>query len=485
MALGTSAQKLRDTAPPSILCNILSPTGEGVLYDATYDPLSSQKLLDVIAQAATLSMQQGSVQGAPSSALRGLMPQRLGKKSLQPTRGSAEQSNTSILFGDRLIMKLFRHPEPGLNPDCEISRFLTEESPFANIPPFGGSIEYLSPTEEPTTLCMLQGLVKNQGDGWKWMLEELERYYETYAQGTIPAEELGKSVLTRDQPLGTARTSSFACERAGVALDAAAALGRRTAEMHLALASSSTNPAFSVQPLAAEYLQDLQSAINAQATQAYDLLRKQMSGLAEDTVELAAFLLSQRTRILDGLGTPGLGTPGLGSMDGQRIRIHGDYHLGQVLRVKTDFVILDFEGEPARPLEVRRTKHSPLKDVAGMLRSFNYAAWAALMKYTSRRPEDQSRLEPWARLWEQSASAEFLHAYKATLGNQLLPSLPAAQWSLLDLYLLEKAFYELVYELNSRPDWVKIPLMGVAALLRQELQSSMDFPRGGVTRNNG
>jgi len=157
----------------------------------------------------------------------------------------------------------------------------------------------------------------------------------------------------------------------------------------------------------------------------------------------------------------------LNKVDGQRTRIHGDYHLGQVLRVKTDFVILDFEGEPARSIEGRRTKHSPLKDVAGMLRSFNYAAWAALMKYSSRRPEDQARLEPWAHLWDRSVSAEFLHAYDETMtDSQLIPSDSSPVWALLDLYLLEKAFYELLYELNSRPDWVKIPLMGIASLLQ-------------------
>ena len=176
--------------------------------------------------------------------------------------------------------------------------------------------------------------------------------------------------------------------------------------------------------------------------------------------------LSHRTRILGGLGASNIGT-----MDGRRTRIHGDYHLGQVLRAKSDFVILDFEGEPARSLDIRRMKHSPLKDVAGMLRSFNYAAWAALMRYSSRRPEDQSKLEPWATLWHESVTAEFLHAYMETMaGSHLLPATPAAQWSLLDLYLLEKAFYELIYELNSRPDWVKIPLMGVAELLQQEFE---------------
>jgi maltose alpha-D-glucosyltransferase / alpha-amylase len=362
------------------------------------------------------------------------------------------------------MMKLFRHPEPGLNPDCEIGRFLTEETRFKNIPPFGGSIEYINQADAPTTLCMLQGLVANQGDGWQWMLEELERYYENYAQEIVPTDEWARLVASTSAPLGTVRCSDFAREHAGVALEAAAVLGRRTAEMHRALASSKANTAFSPEPLSREYVENLQASINTQAAQAYDLLRKTMSDLADDTVEIAALLLSHRSRILDSLGATNIG-----SIDGQRTRIHGDYHLGQVLRVKADFVILDFEGEPARSLEVRRMKHSPLKDVAGMLRSFNYAAWAALMKYSSRRPEDQSRLEPWARLWDLSASAEFLYAYMGTMtGSSLIPASPSAQWSLLDLYLLEKAFYELVYELNSRPDWVKIPLMGVAALLRQE-----------------
>lgn len=235
--------------------------------------------------------------------------------------------------------------------------------------------------------------------------------------------------------------------------------------MHLALSSSKTNEAFSPEPISTEYLETLQASINTQALHAYEQLRKTMSGLADDAFELAAFLLGRRTRTLNGIGMPELN-----QMDGKLTRIHGDYHLGQVLRVKTDFAILDFEGEPARPLAVRRAKHSPLKDVAGMLRSFNYAAWAELMKYSSRRPEDRVRLGPWARLWDQSVSAEFLHAYRETIrGSALLPSKESDIRSLLDLYLLEKAFYELLYELNSRPDWVKIPLMGITSLLQQEI----------------
>ncbi|HET9087745.1 MAG TPA: maltose alpha-D-glucosyltransferase [Acidobacteriaceae bacterium] len=476
LAFGSSAQTLRDDAASSILWSALSPAGEGVLYDATYDAAFCQRLLRLISGSAEAAMQHGKLRGSPSSILSGLLvaQKKDDQQGLVPRHGSAEQSNTSVIFGNRLILKLFRHPESGLNPDCEIGRFLTEESRFPNIPPFGGSIEYLREGEEPATLAMLQGLVENQGDGWKWMLEELERYYETYGKEMLPAEEAATLAYRGPIPDG-ARASAFACDHAGVALQAAAMLGRRTAEMHRALvAPDSATPdlqqSFSAEPLSHEDLLGLQLAINDQATQAYALLRKSMSLLPEDAVEVGAFLLSRRTRTLEDLEQAKSGGSSQAQFEteiyGAKTRIHGDYHLGQVLRVKTDFVILDFEGEPARSLEARRAKHSPLKDVAGMLRSFNYAAWAALMRYSSRRPDDEAHLEPWARLWDYSVSAEFLHSYRETMaGSRLLPANASGFRALLNLYLLQKAFYELLYELNSRPDWVKIPLMGIQSLL--------------------
>jgi maltose alpha-D-glucosyltransferase / alpha-amylase len=458
IAFGTNARSLHDNAGTSILSTVLSPSGEGVLYDATYAPASCRALLDTISLSGTFAMQNGSVCGSSSRALTGMMvPDENG---LAPKRSTAEQSNTSVIFGERLIMKLFRHPEPGLNPDCEIGRFLTEETSFKNVPTFGGSIEYLTDDSKETTLAMLQDLVANQGDGWQWMLEELERYYEANVQEAVPNEERSQ-ILDKNWAWRENGATQFALDRAGLSIDAAGVLGKRTGELHLALASSTTNPAFAPEPITEDYLQNTRTAVNQQALHAYDLLRKAMSGLPDDAVELAASLLSRRTRTLDTLDATALN-----NISGQRIRIHGDYHLGQILRVKTDFVILDFEGEPARPLEARRTKHSPLKDIAGMLRSFNYAAWAALMKYSSRRPEDQTRLEPWAQLWDRAMSAEFMHAYCKTISSgALVPKNPSSFRALLDLYLLEKAFYELAYELNSRPDWVKIPLMGIASLL--------------------
>ncbi len=185
-----------------------------------------------------------------------------------------------------------------------------------------------------------------------------------------------------------------------------------------------------------------------------------MAGLPDELVDLAGLVLGRRRQILDSFHL----SAEEGTL-GQRIRIHGDYHLGQVLQVKTDYVIVDFEGEPARPVAERRSKHSPLKDVAGMLRSLSYAAYHGLIAYTARRPEDWESLEPWARLWERSMAAEFLRAYRHTAqGALFLPSAEENFRKLLAIYLLDKALYELSYELNNRPAWVRIPLIGILSL---------------------
>ena len=181
--------------------------------------------------------------------------------------------------------------------------------------------------------------------------------------------------------------------------------------------------------------------------------------MPDEVIEIAASVLGQRRRILDQLGLK------FDGLSARKIRIHGDYHLGQVLRVKNDFVILDFEGEPARSLDSRRSKQCPLKDVAGMLRSFSYAAYGTLINYTARHPEDFDRLEPWAQLWERSVGGRIparLPGYGA--GRRISPRDTCDFRKLLDFFLLDKALYEILYELNSRPAWVRIPMMGILSL---------------------
>ncbi len=455
LLFGRAADALREESPNALLARVVTAAEEGVLHEAVFNDSASEALLALIAGGTQISSREGVILGVPSSALAQLK----GPSRETPRRGSAEQSNTSIIFGDKLIMKLFRRQQVGPNPDTEIGSYLTEQTHFTHIAPFGGSIQYTRKGQEPSTLAMLQGLVTNEGDGWSWTLEELDRYYETsaaqsFAQGGVIEEQT--SLLQ----LSEAPETKFAREHVGPYLDAAALLGRRTAELHLALASPTTDPAFMPEPLTSQDIDRLREDLILHAGSAFDALKENVARLPDSVLERAGLALSRRSMVLDRLRQLSAR-----QIDALRTRIHGDYHLGQVLRSKGDFVILDFEGEPARSLAERRTKQSPLKDVAGMLRSFSYAAFSALMKYSSRRPEDFHRLEPWARLWEQSVSSAFLRAYcEVAKGVPVIPSEPRLFQQLLEAYVIDKALYELAYELNNRPNWVLIPLTGILGL---------------------
>jgi maltose alpha-D-glucosyltransferase/alpha-amylase len=376
--------------------------------------------------------------------------------------GSAEQSNTSVLYGKELIMKLFRRLQPGENPDVEIGRFLTEIAHFERIAPFLGEITITPSGGEKTTVAMLQGLVANQGDGWQWFLDQLPGFFNSVA--SLHAPETATPGFIRQDAL-----PADAQEYAGPALEAAALLGRRTAEMHLALATATDDPAFAAEPFTAEDLNRDALRIDAQITATLDALKAKLPTLVDMIADDAALLLSRRRELIS--RAHAIETS---QAAGKRIRIHGDYHLGQTLRTggtetePSDFVLLDFEGEPARPLAERRQKQSPLKDVAGMVRSFSYAAYSGLDQFTGAGDEhnfDREMLAAWAGFWQNATSTEFLRAYRATIASnsELLPPPEQAQ-SLLTAYMLEKALYELLYELNNRPTWLRIPIGGILSM---------------------
>jgi maltose alpha-D-glucosyltransferase/alpha-amylase len=456
--LGVEADLLRDSAPSAIVGAVLSPSGGGVLADALYSEEAGAALLLAIAHGSELPTQKGVLRGIPSSIFEEL---RGTATALPPRRSTGEQSNSSIFFGDRLIMKLFRRQEFGPNPDVEIGRFITEQTAFRSIAPFGGSIEYIRSGEysisAPATIALLQGLVKNEGDGWQWTLDELGRYYESCGASQFPSGQLPKYGTEIDRKSAAMQQAK---DFAGISTEAACTLGRRTAEMHLALATPTGDAAFAPQPMDADYLAGLEGELLAHASHAFEILRGSLPALSDDAVELAGLVLSRRRSILSRFAT--LKSVGATA---QRTRVHGDYHLGQVLRTKGDFVILDFEGEPAHSLAERRAKQSPLKDLAGMVRSFSYAAFAALTRHSSRRPQDFELLEPWARLWETAVVDEYLFSYReAVAQSSIVPPEETAFRRLLDVYLLDKALYELVYELNNRPTWVRIPLAGILSL---------------------
>jgi maltose alpha-D-glucosyltransferase/alpha-amylase len=293
------------------------------------------------------------------------------------------------------------------------------------------------------------------------MLDELGRYYERVL--TLPTDELlafGEraslvQLAEREFPPGLD-------EALGISDDAAAALGRRTAQMHIALAAPSDDPAFAPEPLTPADVTQLVAELRDHLGAAYGRLRELLPKLPDDVVEMASQVLGMRSRLTGRVNALGNLAP-----QGQKIRVHGDYHLGQVLRADTDFVIIDFEGEPARPLAERRAKQSALKDVAGMLRSFSYAARFALMTHLARRAGGEDRLRPWAQLWERSVHAAFLSAYRRTVAAadaNFLPVDRSGFGELLDVYLLDKLVYELRYELDNRPTWLTVPLAGILNL---------------------
>ena len=471
LSSGRDMEALLASAHHAVIATLSTPTGPAVLHDATTREDFRQAMLRLIEGDTRLPLSTAPTEAsAPAAAepetgvLEGckstIFTETRGTLPLPSRTGSAEQSNTSILYDGKMIMKLFRRLQSGKNPDIEIGRFLTEVAKFPRIAPFLGEISLRTAESEPTAVAMLQELVANEGDGWQWTLDELARFYESVATCPPPTDEGQPATL-----LGERHLPIDAQERAGLYLEAAALLGRRTAEMHIALATGTQDDAFQAEPFTPEDLEIDARRIEAQINSTLAALKVRIFSLKDETADDAGMILSRRIELFARAHAITTGTA-----SGKRIRIHGDYHLGQVLRTKNDFVLLDFEGEPARSLAERRRKQCPLKDVAGMLRSFSYAAGSGLEQYLNRHPDRLRALEPWSRLWQNAVSSEFLCAYRQTIESTagLLPDMVQAD-ALLNAYVLEKALYELLYELNNRPGWVRIPLAGILALPKPEI----------------
>jgi maltose alpha-D-glucosyltransferase/alpha-amylase len=456
VTLGALAEVLTHAHPDAVVAAVRHSSGDGVLHDGLADDAACQALLELIGKGREIAGREGVIRAFPTAVfdeLRGLAPD-----ALKVGRSSAEQSNTSIMYGGRLTLKVFRRLEEGPNPDYEIGRYLTHQATFDRVPRLAGAMEYSCQGAGTSTLAMLQELVANQGDGWKSTLEELGRYYEQASLFRASPEDLsadGKSLLE----LAESETPASVRDKIGIYLDSAATLGRRTGEMHLALGAETGDPAFAPEPFTSSDLEELLAAMREHATRVFETLKASLPSLADNVVDRAALALSQRRRLIGRFRD--LERADLQSVC---IRIHGDYHLGQVLSVKNDFLLLGFEGDTARPLQERRAKQQALKDVASMLRSFSYAAYAGLLNYTDRRAEEYDQLLPWAIFWEKWTSVAFLRAYRETTPDAaFLPKDSRRFQQLLDAFLLDKALYELSYELNNRPAWVRIPLRGILA----------------------
>jgi maltose alpha-D-glucosyltransferase / alpha-amylase len=434
---------------------------EIILKDAVADQQFLTHLLDAIATGSSFPGIEGQIRAVSTAALPSLWQPLQGP--LAASAMSAEQSNSSVVFEKRLVLKIFRRVEEGLNPDLEIGSFLTQQASFRNVPPLAGYLEYVNQEGARTSLGMMQGYVANRGDAWQFTLGALAGYYEKSAQmGALSASEIPHSTLL---DLCTQAVPEEAARYIGSYLASAALLGQRTAELHLALASAQGDPDFAPEPFTeADYQSRVASAINLLNAN-FELLRRFRDGMPELVRHEADAVLK-----LEGNARRRFEVSARFKWSAMVTRIHGDYHLGQVLFTGSDFMIIDFEGEPARPLAERRKKRSPLQDVAGMLRSFHYAAYAPLLQQENVKGSPQAQLqslEHWAQYWQKWVSAAFLKAYMEVSGNStFIPKGREELALLLDVYLLDKAVYELGYELNNRPTWVRIPLDGISQLLQ-------------------
>jgi len=391
----------------------------GVMADAMADEAFCRHVVKAIGEKKTLATGNGTLRFTPTSAFASVA----GSDVAGLTRGTlnTQSTNTSVQLGDRLFLKCFRRIRPGIHPELEVGRFLTEVAHFKHCVPLAGAVEYVPKEGEAATVALLQAYVVNQGDAWSYTLAYLERFVESLREN-----ETHGAYLTLIQTLAT-----------------------RTAELHRAFAMQSGDPAFEPEPLAAQEVEAWRARVRQEAEQTLTLIEKhdKAKALAAQKAKILAFI--------DACAAPK--KPAL------RTRHHGDYHLGQVLVSNNDFLIIDFEGEPSRPLAESRRKHTPLRDIAGMLRSFSYARGSTQLR--ERSEPGIERLGPPLVSWELAARKAFIDAYATAMaGSGVYDSFDDMR-GLLKLAEMEKVLYELRYEAANRPDWIHIPVQGLISLL--------------------
>jgi maltose alpha-D-glucosyltransferase/alpha-amylase len=457
--------------PQAVLARVRGAEGgDGWLIDAHWDHDYARALLGTMRRRRRLGGRTGSIVGHTSGTLATIDP---ADPDLSINVGGAEQSNTSILFGDRLVMKTFRRIDTGVNPELELGSFLTRQR-FAGVPAVAGDLEYRAPVDPGAragsagggaAIAVLHDFVANEGDAYTYTVRSLGRFFDAVigsSDDPRAAESLadtgpGWTLMDTEPP-------ELLDELASESLDAAELLGRRTAELHATLASDRADPAFAPEPINALYQRGVYQSMRNSTRRAIAALRRAPLGdtdaeLASRVAEAEDTLLARVRRVMD-------------VTTGMRIRIHGDLHLGQILYTGRDFTFIDFEGEPTRPLSERRIKRTPLRDVAGMLRSFDNATRGALGTLVERGAAEsdalaRERFGVWAATWSRWVSAAYLRGYFTTVRDRapgIVPATAAEVDACLAAHVLDKAMYELQYELAHRPAWVSVPLSGIVDL---------------------
>ncbi|MEC9487002.1 MAG: maltose alpha-D-glucosyltransferase [Prosthecochloris sp.] len=439
------------------ICMVRIGDEKGFLCDAVFQQEFHRFLLGMILDRKSQKGHAGRLVADRGAELDHYLQEE--EEELESVLFGSEQSNTSIMFGHTLSLKLYRRISSGVSPEIEICRALTEQTDYESAPAYLGSLNYTRGRRDQYAMGILQNYIPNEGDAWTVTLHYVHRFYEEVL--AMPQDETAVPQLPSTGGERADMPDVMHSLIGEIYLDMVTRLAERTAGMHLALADHTLGPEFAPEAFTSLYQRSIYQSMREQVKRGMVLLKEQLRTIPEDYEELARTILAHERDIL-------------GQLEhiknrkvlASKIRIHGDYHLGQVLYTGRDFVIIDFEGEPARSLSERRIKRSVFRDLAGMMRSFHYAAFNVLIQDRSIRPEDIETLEPWAELWSFYTGQHFYDVYAAAVqGRGLIPEDPQEQYLLLKGYLMDKAIYELNYELNNRPEWVGIALKGLQRLL--------------------
>lgn len=442
----------------------------GVVCDALTVPERCAALVRAIAEGRTYHTGAGELQAVPLPRLAGLAEPVDGEGP--PVLRQNDRGSFSVRFGERLILKRFRRLDEGTSPTLEIGRYLTEQQQFAGIVPVVGYLEYRGPGSDVSTLAVLQQFVPNHGDAWQFTLDQLSSYFERVAALSKEEPPQPPPPVPLIGPVGPEGQVETWKDLIGAYMQTARDLGTRTAELHLALANNRWDPAFAPEPFGRLYQRSIYQSMRNLSGSLFNRLDRIRRGFAEPSRSLIGRLLDMQSAVLQRFQII-LDSP----LDGQRIRCHGNYHLGQILYTGKEFLVIDFEGGKSQTIEERRIKRSPLRDVACMVRSFDYAVLSALTGTSGKqggppgviRPEDRLTLQPWASVWSNRVSREFVGSYLIHMESAaLLPSRPELCGKLLDVFLLEQALQEIDFELSNRPDWAPIPLLGALRLLGRD-----------------
>ncbi len=432
---------------PYTLMKIRQGPRIGAVVDGARDPDLAKLVVAMIADGKTVDLAGGAFEIATSQSAREALMRAAEVEADDIHALSGEQSNTSLQIGQEAILKFYRRLRDGIQPELEVTRFLTEKTDFEAAPALLGSVDLVRQDGSRTAIAALFEQVLNQGDAWTVVTDALSRYLRDHAYTQPPIADENGEVGALSEP------------KLAIQIDPGEVIGTRTGEMHAALATKTGDAAFDPEPIDAAALAEIVAEAKREVSDTLVALSRMQHTGGDSAADGVERLLGAEKDILTWFD----GFSGL-AVSTHRTRVHGDYHLGQVLVAKNDVVILDFEGEPGRPLEERRRKSSPLRDVAGMLRSFDYAAFAARDKAGPADDATVERLREMAESWRDEVADSFLVHWSAASGIALDDPATA---QLLDLFVLQKAFYELRYEAAMRPAWLSIPLRGIIALLEK------------------